>query len=1012
MSLRVATLLAVVAADTRSFDQGMARVEREFMGLDRRSSSTFANIRNAAMQAGRAFTLAFTLPVVGAGLAAVKLGSDFDAVMRNVNSIAELSESQIASLSKRTLEFGSSVRSGPIAAAQALYEVFSAGQTIPEKAFEIMTVAVATAEAGLADTADTARILTAVLNSYTGTALTAAQASDIITRMVQVGVGTMDEFTTALSHSISTAAFLEVEFSDLGASLAFLTQRGMATSRAGTSLNNVLTKLYKPTEDMNAVLKSLGVTTGRELVRATGGLLPALRAMAEAVGFSEIALGKLFNDVRGGRAIMGMVRDIETTQQMFDDFAASTSGMTDFARGEQMKSFSAQVDLAKAALEGAAIAVGNFLLPFASGGIKLLTDAVQAFINLDTVTQGFLVGAVAIAAVIPPIIWAFSMLATPIGAVATAIGLVVSAFSADFLGIRSAVEGYLSSLSGLFGELGIAIGNFFNTLFTTEEVTSAPYGIFDNEKFLNESGRAASVIAKQGDTLWGIWNENFRDTPWTEFRDQSGLENPSILRPGDSINVPGGGRSAFTEEELGFQNTTRYIPFYERLIKAFEEQWPAVSQAIMDILTRLWDDISSRFGGLDVRSMLSGFLTSLIDLPRNLAQSFSDVLQSDEGSAIGSIFASIAMWMDTNVIPAFFEGFGYLAGTLLGATYNSFRGIAEGIVSIIQTIFSGGDVGGEIGNIINGVVSNAARNVEAIGRGFNAGLMGQGIDLWGMGNGGPVGSEFTSTLPSSTAMAPSNFATDVGGPGPGGRGSQAGQNSQSTIGLISGYREHGKGRNPVSAKGKGPISDLIHGIIGELEIAWETFWTVTFPDLVLGGINLVLDVLAGFGVTALLVLQKFWTDVGTGFDILWNETLPNIMLGIISWFADNIVMPLIDFGSQINKAFQDFLINPLKELLGLTNQFSGGADSAGGGGGGGGRGFGGNIDGTHKSGLDYVPFDNYTARLHRGEAVLNAQDAADWRSGSGGSTTINIYEVNDVDRLLFELRRRGIRWDR
>jgi hypothetical protein len=31
------------------------------------------------------------------------------------------------------------------------------------------------------------------------------------------------------------------------------------------------------------------------------------------------------------------------------------------------------------------------------------------------------------------------------------------------------------------------------------------------------------------------------------------------------------------------------------------------------------------------------------------------------------------------------------------------------------------------------------------------------------------------------------------------------------------------------------------------------------------------------------------------------------------------------------------------------------------------------IDGSHQSGLDYVPYDNYTANLHKGEAVLTAQ---------------------------------------
>ena len=54
-----------------------------------------------------------------------------------------------------------------------------------------------------------------------------------------------------------------------------------------------------------------------------------------------------------------------------------------------------------------------------------------------------------------------------------------------------------------------------------------------------------------------------------------------------------------------------------------------------------------------------------------------------------------------------------------------------------------------------------------------------------------------------------------------------------------------------------------------------------------------------------------------------------------------------------------------------------------------------NVDGSHKTGLDYVPYDDYIAVLHKGEMVLPADDAADYRSGSstGGraGTVINIY---------------------
>lgn len=49
---------------------------------------------------------------------------------------------------------------------------------------------------------------------------------------------------------------------------------------------------------------------------------------------------------------------------------------------------------------------------------------------------------------------------------------------------------------------------------------------------------------------------------------------------------------------------------------------------------------------------------------------------------------------------------------------------------------------------------------------------------------------------------------------------------------------------------------------------------------------------------------------------------------------------------------------------------------------------GGGVDGSHAGGLDYVPFDGYLARLHRGESVLTADEASAYRrSKNGGYAT-------------------------
>lgn len=47
----------------------------------------------------------------------------------------------------------------------------------------------------------------------------------------------------------------------------------------------------------------------------------------------------------------------------------------------------------------------------------------------------------------------------------------------------------------------------------------------------------------------------------------------------------------------------------------------------------------------------------------------------------------------------------------------------------------------------------------------------------------------------------------------------------------------------------------------------------------------------------------------------------------------------------------------------------------------------------HASGLNYVPYDNYPALLHRGEVVLNQDQSRDWRNGSGGFDSDKMYEI-------------------
>lgn len=52
--------------------------------------------------------------------------------------------------------------------------------------------------------------------------------------------------------------------------------------------------------------------------------------------------------------------------------------------------------------------------------------------------------------------------------------------------------------------------------------------------------------------------------------------------------------------------------------------------------------------------------------------------------------------------------------------------------------------------------------------------------------------------------------------------------------------------------------------------------------------------------------------------------------------------------------------------------------------------------GKYKTGLDYVPYDEFPAILHKGEAVLTASEAAAWRAGKKEGASVNVAESEPV----------------
>lgn len=119
-------------------------------------------------------------------------------------------------------------------------------------------------------------------------------------------------------------------------------------------------------------------------------------------------------------------------------------------------------------------------------------------------------------------------------------------------------------------------------------------------------------------------------------------------------------------------------------------------------------------------------------------------------------------------------------------------------------------------------------------------------------------------------------------------------------------------------------------------------------------------------------------------DLNQYDTAESSMESTVQGIADGIAAKISDVQAQVD-ALNEVLAN-LGNVGGLVGGLFGGGFK---------------IDGSHATGLDYVPFNNYLAQLHEGESILNAEEARIWRSfKNGGASVANTIDYEAMGGLM------------
>lgn len=658
MTQTIAYLEAVVGADITSFRKGMQEVRRSVLDV--------GGLAGSLQNVGKSMTLALTLPLVGLAAASIKASMDFEAAMRNVASISDDVAGNFQAASKEVLDFGSSIRSGPMAASEALYTVVSAGITNMADAMKLSQVAAMTAEAGLADLKTTTEALTGAMLAYNAPLSQAQHFSDVLTRTVQVGVGEMNNFATAFSNVTGTASLMGVSVDDVGAALAMLTQRGIKAASAGTFLNSMLTGLIKPNEELAGVFDQLGVATGSELIKKFGGLEGALRAVEGVTGDTETAIFALFSDLRARKAAAALLQDINVTSKAFEDFSKSVDGATNRAHVEQMKSFSAHLDMMTSAATGLGITIGDKLTPFlmplvdALRGLFLAAKDIPAPIMAMGVAFGLAIAAMG------PMIWILGTLLTPMGLLGAAAAVLGTAFATNFNGIRDDIANAVDSAIPSLKKLNEAVQDFFSiVLFPTSSGSHSP-----NQQAISDAMNPAnqaysdymSAISPGGATM-----DMSKVAPKTS--------GPGSLSLGDKIkaalDVDGPKiTAAFEAVKLEIQKwfTGTFLPSFDT--------WGS------EIINRVALSFGQSKGDTPVYTALRGAMTGDVD------KTISTTADAITGSlpkitnAFGNLFNSVANWLRTDGVNTLVTSAAYVVTTF-----------ALKFGELLGDVFSGGGSG-------------------------------------------------------------------------------------------------------------------------------------------------------------------------------------------------------------------------------------------------------------------------------------------------------------------------------
>jgi TP901 family phage tail tape measure protein len=382
-----------------------------------------------------------TAAITGIGVASVKTASDFDAQMSRVQAISGATGSEFDELRQQAIDLGASSVFGATEAAQGMENMASAGFSVKEITAAMPGMLNLAASSG-ADLATSADIAASAVRGFGLEASETSHVADVLAQNAAATNASVEDTGEALKYVAPVANAAGLSLEEVTASIGIMSNAGIQGSQAGTTLRGALTRLMKPTKQVQDGLDAMGVSVydSSGKMNSLDNIIGQIRT--GTAGWTDEQKQATLAAVFGTNALSGMMALVNGAP---DELSSMTQGLQNCDGAAQemadtmMNNTKGSIEQMKGALETAAIQIGTAIAPVVTKVANTIGKIAEAFSSLPPGAQKVIIVIAAIVAAIGPVLIIIGKVISSVGTIVSAVGSFVGFMSATAIPAIGAV---------------------------------------------------------------------------------------------------------------------------------------------------------------------------------------------------------------------------------------------------------------------------------------------------------------------------------------------------------------------------------------------------------------------------------------------------------------------------------------------------------------------------------------------------------------------------------------------